>query len=104
MLSTLTAQPTIRPFEPSDLDYILNRDGAQITPEAICAQASTGPAFTAVLGDRPLGCAGLVLPWPGIGMAWMVLSDELVALYPIWLSKTVDRFLEDMAYTSPACN
>ena len=90
--------PVIRSFQASDLECILNRDGAQITPEAILVQASNGPAFTAVLDDAPIGCAGLVLPWPGLGMAWMVLSEEMSG-HGLWLTRTVKWFLEDMAYT-----
>lgn len=73
---------------------LVNRDGSQISREAILAQAMAGPAFTAVIDGRPLGCAGLVLPWPGVGMAWMKLGDD-IGRHGLWLTRTVKRFLRD---------
>lgn len=90
-----TQTPIIRHFEAADVEKILNRDGGQVPPQTILEQAALGPAWTAVLDGQPLGCGGLVLPWPGVGIAWMVLSDEMLT-HPLWLTRTVKRFLVDM--------
>lgn len=87
--------PIVRHFEAADLAHILNRDGGQVPASTILEQAATGPAWTAVLDHSPLGCGGLTLPWPGVGMAWMVLSEEM-CLHRIWLTRTVKTFLDDM--------
>ena len=95
---TATHTPTIRHFQPSDLDVLVNRDGPQIPKSVILLQASAGPSFTAVADGMVLGCAGLVLPWPGIGMAWMVLAEEM-GPHGLWLTKTVKAFLHQMVQT-----
>jgi hypothetical protein len=90
-----TQTPIIRHFESADVQRILNRDGGQVPPQTILEQAACGPAWTAVLDGQPLGCGGLVLPWPGVGIAWMVLSEE-IHQHPLWLTRTVKQFLVDM--------
>lgn len=96
-LLTVT-QPVLRPFRVDDVDMILNRDGQQVTSAAILEQAQHGPAMTAEVDGAPIACAGLVLPWPGIGMAWMVLSDEM-SEHGVWLTRTVRNFLRDSIRT-----
>lgn len=91
-MRVLTRQPTIRPFEADDLLVVLNRDGCQVPHETVVQQAAGGPAWTAVIDGQPAGCGGLVLPWPGIGMCWLVVSDELIT-YRLWLTRTVGKFL-----------
>ncbi len=91
---TMTAAPTVRAFRSEDLAAIVNRDGQQIPQAVLMQQACAGPAWTAVVDDRPIGCAGVVMPWPGVGMAWMVLSEE-IERHGIWLCKTVVAFLSE---------
>lgn len=88
-------QPLLRPFRPSDVARIVNRDGGSVAIEAILEQATQGPAVTATVEDRPIGCAGMVLPWPGVGMAWMLASEE-IGEHGLWLTRTVKAFLFDM--------
>jgi hypothetical protein len=88
-------QPILRPFRPEDLDVLLNRDGEQIARATVLQQAALGPAMTAVVGDRPIGCAGIVIPWPGVGSAWMILADD-AATHILWITKTVVAFLRAM--------
>lgn len=95
MTITLIAQPTLRPFQPSDIERIVNRDGAQIPSAVVVAQGLAGPSFTAVIDDRPIGCAGIVFPWPGVGSTWMVLSDE-IGEHGLWMYRTVRKFLDHM--------
>jgi len=85
--------PTVRAFRAADASMILNRDGRQGSTWNIIRQAQLGPSFTAVVDERPIACGGLMIPWPGVGMAWMVLSDEC-AWHWIWLSKTTKRTLQ----------
>lgn len=92
-MKTVTAiHPIVRPFRPEDAVTILNRDGAQIAAENIIEQAQRGPSFTAVVNERAIACGGIVIPWPGAGAAWMVLSEE-AGEHWIWLSKTTKRML-----------
>jgi hypothetical protein len=81
---TAVANPILRPFRASDATSIVNQDGPQVSP-----------AFTAEVDGAPIGCAGLVLLWPGVGSAWMVLSAESTH-HGFWLTRTVKAFLKDM--------
>lgn len=95
MNATLTAQPILRPFQRADIECILNRDGPQVPNQVLLAQALAGPSFTAILDGRPLGCAGVLFPWPGVGMAWMVVSEEM-GEHGFWLCRTVRAFLDEI--------
>src|SRR6185295_17527441 len=94
LMLTLLHTPMVRAFQVSDLDAICNRDGAQIPREALLAQASMGPTWTGLVDEVPLACGGITLPWPGIGMAWMVVGPDMLR-YRVWFTRTVKRFLAD---------
>lgn len=85
--------PTIRPYQPGDAGQVTGRDGDN-QPMLTDQQAMAGPAYTAVLGERVIGCAGLVMLWPGVAAAWMVLSEDIGA-HRFWLTRIVRRFLGD---------
>lgn len=72
---------------------IVNRDGVQVDAATICWQATQGPAFTAVLDGQPIGCAGVVIPWPGVGQCWMVLSEAIDA-HALWMYRQVRHILD----------
>jgi hypothetical protein len=84
--------PTVRAFHPTDADAILNRDGRQSSTETIIRQSLRGPSFTAVVDGVPIACGGIMMPWEGVGMAWMILSED-AAWHWLWLSKTTKRTL-----------
>jgi hypothetical protein len=77
---------------------ILNRDGAQIDYRILCQQAAAGPSFTACVDQQPIGCAGVVLLWPGVGSCWMIVSEEL-GQHGLWLTRTVKTFLREIIRT-----
>jgi RimJ/RimL family protein N-acetyltransferase len=89
------AAPLLRPFRGDDLTGLVSRDGGQVSVRTVLEQAALGPAFTGVLNGRPIGCAGMVRPWPGVGMVWMIVSDEIGA-HGLWLTRTVKLFIRDM--------
>ena len=53
-------------------------------------------AFTAVDGVDVLGCAGVVTLWPGVGQAWAIFSDRLLA-QPTSLTRGTARALDRIA-------
>jgi hypothetical protein len=63
--------------------------------DTMIRQMRSGPAFAADVDGIVLGCAGIVLPWPGVGMAWMCLAKE-AGRYGIWLTRTTRRILHDL--------
>ena len=54
-----------------------------------------GPAFTAMLGTEVLGCAGVVIPWSGFGIAWVTLNEKILN-HKIWMNRMIRRILEDV--------
>ena len=87
--------PVLRPFHPQDLLEIRNRDGSELPPVIFGPHVAGFPAFTAVVEGVPIGCAGVTLPWPGVGHAWMVLSDA-VEDHALWMFRMVKGVLRDV--------
>ena len=89
------SSPRLVPFEAHHLRGLVNRDTHHEDPYSLTLEKiKGGPAFTALDGDLVVGCAGLVLPWPGMGIGWMVLSDH-IERYALWMTRIVRRFLHD---------
>ena len=88
--------PILVPFKADHLATLVNRDTAQRDPWTLAVEKQqSGPAMTGMLDDLVLGCAGVILPWPGMGLAWMVLGEK-VGNHGIWMTKMVRRFLDDV--------
>ena len=88
-------QPILRPFRPVDATLVANRDGALGIPHAVVAQAQSGLAYTAEVDGVPIGCGGVMLPWPGLALCWMLLGQDMCH-YPKWTLRVVRRMLEDV--------
>jgi hypothetical protein len=54
-----------------------------------------GPAYSAVCSGQIIACAGIVIPWPGVGTCWATFGEG-VARHPLWLSRTCRRVLNDV--------
>ena len=87
--------PILIPFKAEHLREVVNRDTTeQEPPELAHIKENSGPALTGVEGEIILGCAGIILPWPGVGLAWMVLGEH-VEKHGLWMTRMVRRFLDD---------
>jgi len=87
--------PTLIPFKAEHLSLVVNRDTTEQEPWALAQiKQDSGPALTGLYGEIILGCAGLILPWPGMGVAWMVLSEQIGG-HGLWMTRMVRRFLDD---------
>ena len=88
--------PQLIPFRAEHMLALANRD-TPVREELMLAikKEREGPAYTAVLGETVIGCAGVILMWHGMGVVWMTLS-ETAALYRIWLTRTARRALADI--------
>lgn len=86
--------PVLVPFQAEHLRYLINRDTGICDPWAMALQKMSGPALTAIDDGVVIGCAGIVVAWPGVGMAWMVL-DAHIDQHGAWMTKMVRRFLND---------
>src|SRR5678815_4284955 len=76
--------PILVPFEPEHLDMM----GA---PRQSSYQ---GPAYTAMCDGVPIACAGVLLLWPGVGHAWVVIGD--LSKHRLWITRTVKHVLGDI--------
>ena len=90
MIATACATPIVRAFQASDLRGLVNRDGKQGSVENVLRQASMGPCFTGAVDGKPIACGGMMIPWDGMGIAWMIVAED-AAWHWIWLSKTTKR-------------
>ena len=52
-----------------------------------------GLAYTVCLGERKLGCAGILVRWQGTGVVWTWLSEELFNRYKFWLHREIRTLL-----------
>lgn len=50
------------------------------------------PAVTALHGDEPIGCAGLILDGLGAAEGWIILQQPVNG-HGVWIALTVRRFL-----------
>ena len=88
--------PILIPFEAKHVMMMQNRENVMDEPWSLALEKQlAGPAFTAICDGQVLGCAGLILPWPGIGLAWMELSEQ-ADQYRLWLTKVTRRVLTDL--------
>lgn len=55
----------------------------------------SGPGWTMWADDEVVGCAGVMIPWPGVGHAWLLPSPHL-AKFPRTVVMTVAHTLYDM--------
>ena len=87
--------PILRPFRSEDAVAVVSRDGDHGLSQTVVAQAQSGLAFTAEVDGVPIGCGGIVMPWPGLAMCWMLLGRD-ICRYPTWMMRTVRRMLADL--------
>ena len=63
----------IVPFQP---EHIRLMNVQEFQREASRETARAGDAWTALVGDVPMGCGGLLELWEGRAMAWSMLSQD----------------------------
>ena len=87
--------PVIIPFQSGDVSKIYGKAYSEVftSPTGVHdGMASVGPAYTAVVDNKIIGCAGVVLMWEGTGHAWAVFG-ELFPKYSVFMSKAVRKIL-----------
>lgn len=92
--SELVAAPRLTRYRAADAR------GIRFTPEALASYdrnnleriwqqyETVGPAWTMWVGEEVVGCAGLMLLWPGRAHAWL-LPSVLLAQYPKTVVKSI---------------
>ena len=84
--------PTLIPFK---VEHLLALQGTEHEEFWILIQKEKNPSFTAVVDDQILGCGGVIVSAPGVGVAWACFS-ELINQHKVWTTKTVRRILQDI--------
>lgn len=85
------------PFRVEHLYQIVPRETVNMD-QAIAAAIrleGLGPAFTAIDGERVIGCGGVARLWGRVGEAWTLFGAE-IAEHPVWLHRTVRTMLRDI--------
>lgn len=82
------------PYETHHLDAVCDREdtGTEATIKHI--KESNGPAWTFIDGETIIGCGGLIVAWPGVGIVWSALSED-ISRYGIALTKIAKRTIID---------
>lgn len=97
----------IVPFEPEHGEMIMVPSKGQLernekdpglkdyTPAILAQYGQAGPAYTLIVNDQVIVCAGIIIMWPGVGTAWAVASP-LIEKYAIAGSSAVLRGMRDI--------
>lgn len=89
--------PTLVKFRAHHL-LALRDDTSPVSTLNALAREKAGIAYTALDGDRILGCAGVVAEGR-CGSVWSCLTDELKKTHPLWLHRTVKSLIMPIIQT-----
>lgn len=83
------------PFRAEHLYSLVDRDGSEPHTIAQAMEKENGVAFSGMYGDKIIGCAGVIIAWPGMGVAWAVFARD-IGDYGLWTTRMVRRALRDI--------
>lgn len=87
--------PNIVPFRAQHMLRFSNRDNIQQDIVMHKHKEMMGPAYTVMHEGRIIACSGVMIIWPGVGVAWCAFSDEFPS-HRIWMTGHVRRVLRDI--------
>ncbi len=88
-------EPRLVPFKAEHMLTFVNRDTDVLQEMRFATQKERGgPAFTALLNNKVIGCAGIIVMWPGVGSAWLALSNDIDG-HGMWLCSMVKSVMQD---------
>lgn len=85
-------EPVVEPLSEQDLYALRDRSGLPLPLQLMRAQVSSGQAWVAKVDGKILGAAGITIPWPGMGLVWMVAGPGIEA-WGLWMTRTVRQWL-----------
>jgi len=89
-------RPRLVPFKAEHMLEFVNRDTLALAEWKFAIEKERGgPAFTAIIDDVILGCAGVMLVWPGVGVAWLAASKSMNK-HTIWMTRLTRMALTDV--------
>lgn len=88
--------PQLVPFKAEHLLAIASRNpfDDDLIEDAY-RKETRGPAFTAMVDDKPMAAAGVVVLWHGVGEAWTVFGHDFPK-HAIWITRTIKFALRDI--------
>jgi hypothetical protein len=89
-------KPHLIPYKAEHSMLFKDRDGWTDAEWKSAFEKEKYPAYTGMYGDEVLGCAGIMIPWPGMGMVWLTMSPTAALKFKIWLTKTCKRVIDDV--------
>ena len=97
---------TLTPYQPEhyvklwDAMYLWQGIPDQPDKAQMAESYAKGPAMSAVEDSgEVLACAGVLIPWSGLGYAWCVISGRGKERYPLALHYAVKRILRGIMKT-----
>lgn len=82
------------PFKAEHLFHFVDRDQDVIPTLADGLKKENGPSFTALIDDKIVGCAGIMILWPGVGYGWVAFGKE-IEKYPVWFTRITRAVVRD---------
>lgn len=91
--------PRLAPFRAEHLMNLVDRDQhPAVTWDYAVELERGGPAYTGLVHEKVIACAGVRVMWPGVGGAWVAVGEDATP-YTLWLTKIVKRVLADIIRT-----
>jgi len=89
-------RPLVVPFRAEHMLAIVPREPFDDqTIDDAWRKEREGPAFTVIVNDKPIACAGVMLVRPGVGYAWTVFSHDFLN-YRLYVTRSLRRALRDI--------
>jgi len=83
------------PFRAEHLFHFVDRDHDVVpTLRDGLLKEKSGPSFTAVINDKIVGCAGIMILWKGVGYGWVAFGKE-IERHPVWFTRMVRAVVRD---------
>lgn len=90
-------EPILIPFKAEHLLVVFNRDTDVREPLRLALEKEMeGPSYSALFDGQIIACGGIVIPWPGVGMAWTIMGVEALK-HRLWITRMTKRVLADVA-------
>lgn len=90
------SKPFVIPFKATHLLSFVNRDTDMLVYMRDATRKElAGPAYTGVYNDKVIGCAGVMLLWPGVGEAWVAL-DKDIEKHGLWMTRVIKHIFRDI--------
>jgi hypothetical protein len=89
-------RPRLIPYKAEHAMSFVDRDKWSLVTWKEAIEREKYPAYTGMIDESILGCAGIMIPWPGMGIAWLTMSPIAVVHFRVWMTKICRRIVDDV--------